>query len=97
MTSNSPSRQRRQFTAEFKESAVRLAQQPGARISQVARDLDISDSLLRNWIRAAEAARGNDHEDLRLEVARLRREVRILRENEAILKKAAAFFAREQR
>lgn len=89
---------RRKFTPEFKASAVRLARQPGANVSQVARDLEIGDTLLRNWIHAADAvARGGLNEAERLELARLRRENRILRENEAILKKAAAFFARDVR
>jgi transposase len=98
MTTTQPTRQRRQFTQDFKDSAVRLTRQPGARITQVARDLGIGDTLLRNWIRAAEAAaRGGLSDDERMDLARLRRENRILRENEAILKKAAAFFAREHR
>jgi transposase len=93
-----PKRVRRKFTPEFKASAVRLARQPGANVSQVARDLEIGDTLLRNWINAADAvARGGLNDEERLELARLRRENRILRENEAILKKAAAFFAREVR
>ena len=86
------------FAPEFKASAVRLARQPGANVSQVARDLEIGDTLLRTWINAADAvARGGLNDEERLELARLRRENRILRENEAILKKAAAFFAREVR
>lgn len=82
-----PKRVRRKFTPEFKASAVRLARQPGANVSQVARDLEIGDTLLRNWINAADAvARGGLNDEERLELARLRRENRILRENEAILK-----------
>jgi transposase len=89
---------RRRFTDEFKADAVRLARQPGMTVAQTARDLGIADSLLRSWIKAAEHPAGNAlREDERQELARLRREVRNLRMEQEILKKATAFFARGSR
>ena len=89
---------RRSYTAEFKADAVRLATAPGANIAQTARDLGIGDTLLRNWIRTArKSAGGGLSSDERAELARLRRENRRLKEEREILKKAAAFFAKEQR
>lgn len=78
--------------------AVRLAQRDGVVVSQVARDLDINESLLHKWINQfGKRANGSqvtasEHEEL----LRLRRENRILKEEREILKKAAAYFAREQ-
>jgi transposase len=89
---------RRSYTPEFKADAVRLATAPGANIAQTARDLGIGDTLLRNWIRAVrEQAAGGLSSDERAELARLRRENRQLKEEREILKKATAFFAKEQR
>lgn len=78
--------------------AVRLAQREDVVVSQVAKDLDIHENLLRKWIHQfGKKANGNqittsEHEEL----VRLRRENRILKEEREILKKAAAYFAREQ-
>jgi transposase len=66
-------------------------------IAQTARDLSIGDTLLRVWIAAARAPETTLTPDERTELATLRREVRRLKEERDILKKAAAFFAREQR
>ena len=89
---------RRTYTPEFRTDAVRLATASGANIAQTARDLGIGDSLLRSWIRAArERASGGLSSDERAELAKLRREVRRLKEEREILKKATAFFAKEQR
>jgi transposase len=87
------------YTKEFKAEAVRLARSfPEKSIRQLAYELGISDQTLRNWINQAQIDRG-EREGLttqeREELRRLRRENRILREEREILKKAAAFFAKE--
>ena len=88
---------RRKFTVEFRADAVRLATSSQTSIAQTARDLGIGDTLLRVWIAAARAPEKTLTPDERTELATLRREVRRLKEEREILKKAAAFFAREQR
>ena len=92
-------RARRSFTAEFKEGAVRLVLDEGKSISQVARDLDLTASALGHWVERARADRSGGATGLtteeRAELARLRKENRELRMEREILKKAAAFFAKE--
>jgi transposase-like protein len=93
-------RKRRAFTKEFKAETVRLVVEGGRSISEVARDLDLTESALRLWVRQAEvdAGRGKPGELTtaeREELQRLRREVKALRLEREILKKAAAFFAKE--
>lgn len=94
---------RRRFSREFKVEAVRQVLENGRPLAQVARDLDISASVLRRWkqqIEAdpSEAFPGNgrmkaEDEELR----RLRREVVRLRQERDFLKKTAKFFAGESR
>ena len=94
-------RRRRRFTAEFKQEAVRLCKHGDRSIGQVARELDLAESALRRWVKQYEIDHGNNPtgalttEELK-ELRTLRREVRVLREERTILKKAAAFFAKEQ-
>ena len=93
-------RKRRSYTREFKAETVRLVVEGGRGIAEVARDLDLTESALRQWVRQAEvdAGRGKLGELTtaeREELARLRREVKTLRLEREILKKAAAFFAKE--
>ena len=96
-----PGRQgkRRQFTDEFKAGAVRLVLDEGKSVAQVARDLDLTPSALSGWVKQAQADRSKGETGLttdeRAELARLRKEVRQLEMERAILKKAAAFFAKE--
>jgi transposase len=94
-------RPRRRFDDEFKEQAVRLVLDEGKTVGAVARDLDLTETALRDWVRRAQANRTNGRTGLttaeREELARLRKENRILREEREILKKAAAFFANERR
>jgi transposase len=94
-------RPRRQFDDEFKAQAVRLVLDEGKSIGSVARDLDLTESNLRIWVVRARADRSHGKTGLttaeREELARLRKENRILREEREILKKAAAFFANERR
>jgi len=94
-------RPRRRFTDDFKQQAVRLVLDEGKSVSAVARELDLVASALGNWVKQAQADRTNGRTGLttaeREELARLRKENRILREEREILKKAAAFFATERR
>ena len=96
-----PTRPPRQFTEEFKASAVRLVLDQGKSIAGAARDLDLSETALGEWVRRARANRTQGRTGLttaeREELARLRKENRILQEERDILKKAAAFFAKQSR
>jgi len=94
-----PRRKRRDFTADQKADAVRLAREAGS-ISQVARDLDLTESSLRNWMKQADIDEGRGSEgDLtteeREELTRLRRQIRTLEMERDFAKKAAAFFAKD--
>jgi transposase len=90
---------RRQFTEEFKGGAVRLVLDESKTIAQVARDLGVTASVLRTWVIRARADRDGGKSGLtsdeRAELVRLRKENRQLEMERAILKKAAAFFAKE--
>jgi len=92
-------RPRRSFTDEFKAGAERLVLDEGKTIPQVARDLDLTQSALRTWVERARADGSKGKTGLtseeRAEMARLRKGVRELRMEREILKKAAAFFAKE--
>jgi transposase len=92
---------RRKFSREFKLEAVGLVKQRGVAIAQAARDLDIHENVLRKWIKelAADAQHafpglGNMKPE-QAEIARLRKEVARLKMERDILKKAAAYFAKE--
>lgn len=91
---------RRSFTDEFRKSAVRLVLDEGRGIGEIARDLDLASSVLRRWVDLARADRGRGkpgvlNTEERMELARLRKQVRELQMERDILKKAAAFFAKE--
>lgn len=95
-------RRRRTFTSEYKAKAVELVRSSGKSVSEVARDLDLTISSLRNWLKQAEIDAGRGPAgalttEERAELGRLRKEVRVLKEEREILKKAAAFFAKEGR
>ena len=97
-----PQRVRRSFTDEFKAGAVRLVIDEGKSVGQVARELDLTESALRQWVERARADRGTGTPGAlttaeREELSRLRKENRILAEEREILKKAAAFFAKQSR
>jgi len=97
---------RRQFTQEFKAEAVRLLNESGKPLSQVARELGIRPDILKSWKRAAEGRAGLVGPDSALgdeqltkdeEIRRLRRENEVLKQERDFLKKAAAYFAKESR
>lgn len=90
----------KKFSEEFRREAVRLASDPKQSIPQLSRDLGVSVTTLRNWLRAVPAkqpARAGQVLSLEEQVRRLSRENERLREEREILKKATAFFARERR
>lgn len=92
-------RRRRTFTPEQKAEAVRLVNETG-NLAQVCRDLDIQRSVVKRWVDqaavdAGEGPAGALTTDEKEELARLRREVRTLKQERDFLKKAAAFFAKE--
>jgi transposase-like protein len=91
---------RRSFTKEFKSEAVRLCKVGDRRIGQVARDLDLTETALRAWVKQAEVDAGQGPPEAlttaeREELARLRRENKRLQLERDILKAAATFFAKE--
>ena len=94
---------KRSHAPEFKREAVRLAQQPGMSVTRAAKDLGVHLNTLRGWIKNFEAGRweGKPGADLKSEQARelerLRREVAELKMERDILKKAAAYFAKESK
>ena len=91
-------RTRPPYTQEFRSEAVRLARTAGQPQAQIARDLGCCTETLKSWIRQAAIDEGKAEgltSEEREELRRLRREVRILREERDILKKAAAFFVLE--
>ena len=93
-------RPRRSFTKEFKAEVVELVRQPGNSAASVARDLDLTETAVRAWVKQADIDAGS-REGLTsaqlAELAQLRKENRVLREERDILKRATAFFARETR
>ncbi|GAA4382334.1 transposase [Nocardioides caricicola] len=83
---------------EFRRRAIDLARQPGASVAQVAKDLGISESGLRRWMSQDDIDAGRKEglsSDERAELVRLRRELRVKEMEIEILKRASAYFARE--
>ena len=93
--------ERRKFTREFKLEAVKLVTERGVTIAQASRDLDVNGTVLRRWVKdfAADPQQAfPGHGQLKpeqAEIARLKREVTRLKAERDILKKAAAYFAKE--
>lgn len=94
-------RPRRSFTPEFKADIVARCQAGDRSIGQVAKDFDLTETAVREWVRQAEIDDGARTDGLtsdeRAELAALRRENRQLREDVEILKRATAFFAKGTR
>lgn len=95
MSANSSDRRpRRKFTPEFRAEAVRMVEESGGNIAQVARELQIYDSTLGNWVRRArEEAEGGPTAEERAEIRELRRELERVRRERDILGKAVAYFS----
>jgi len=100
MAKREAKRKRRVFTPEFKAEAVRLCKVGDRSISQVASDLDLTETALRDWVKRVDASVSKgpvgtlanaEHDELR----ELRKRVKRLEMEREILKKAAAFFAKE--
>jgi transposase len=93
-------RRRRSFTPEFKAEIVDACSRGDRSIGQVARDFDLTETAVREWVRQADVDAGR-RDGLttteREELSQLRRENRRLREDVEILKRATAFFAKETR
>jgi transposase len=95
-------RARRKFTKEYKAEVVRLVVDDGKTVGQVSRDLDLTESAVRNWVRQAKIDAGQGPAGAlttaeRAELVALRREAKQLRMEREILKKATAFFAKESK
>ena len=92
-------RPRRFFPPEYKAEVVELIRSTGKTIGQVSKELDLTETAVRQWLRQADLDTGHRSDGLttaeREELGRLRRENRELREEREILRKAAVFFARE--
>jgi transposase len=93
------SRPRRLFPREYKAEVVELIRTTGKTVGQVAKELDLTETAVREWVKRADLDAGRRTDGLmtgeREELRRLRRENRDLREEREILRKAAVFFARE--
>ena len=93
--------QRRKFSREYKLEAVRLVGERGVGVAQASRDLDVHENVLRKWVREygsdpVQAFPGQGQmKPEQLEIERLRKEVAKLKAERDILKKAAAYFAKD--
>jgi transposase len=93
--------QRRKFSREYKLEAVKLVRERGVSVAQAARDLDVHENVLRKWVKEygadpTQAFPGHGQmKPEQLEIERLRREVAKLKAERDILKKAAAYFAKD--
>jgi len=92
-------RKRRNYTEDFKRDAVALVTEQGYKPTEAARSLGIRDNLIRRWKREfeEEVSGVRLNADEREELQRLRKEVRMLRMEKEILKKASQYFAKEMK
>ena len=93
-------RERRKFSDEYKAEVVALVRSSGKSIGAISRDLDLTETAVREWVKRADVdggVRSGLTTTEREELSRLRRQVRVLEEERTILKKAATFFAKETR
>lgn len=102
-TTTKAAKPRKKYTKEFKQQAVALARRPEVGFRRAASDLGINESMLRDWDRklaleGSEAFRGNGvRTEQEARIAGLEREIRTLREERDILKKATEFFVKERK
>src|ERR1700755_3342474 len=94
-------RKRRLFTPEFKAEAVHLVRGSGKTVAEVARELDLTATCLRDWVNQAAvdeegAGQGALTTDEGAELNRLSRELRVVEQERDFLKKTAAYFAKSQ-
>lgn len=92
-------RHRRKFTDEFKAETVKLIRESGRSVGSVSKELSLTETAVRSWVKRAEASGTADElgPDERAELRRLRKENQELRMEKEILRKATAFFAKESR
>ena len=95
-------RKRRAFTREYKAEVVELIRTSGKSIGAVAKELDLTETAVREWVKQAEVDRGRGAAGAlttaeREELSQLRRRVKTLEMEREILKKATAFFAKESK
>ena len=95
-------RAKRTFTREFKAEAVELVRASGKTVGRVAKDLDLTETTLREWVKRAATGqplvgKATVSVGEREELLALRKEVRVLKMERDFLKRAAAFFAKESR
>lgn len=85
------------YTEDFKQEAVRLVEKSGRTLQEIAADLGIGKSTLGKWLRRCreEDLLAGPHDDVEKELARLRKENELLRQERDLPKKATAFFAKE--
>jgi len=92
-------RTRPPYPPEFRAEAVKLARSSEKPLSELARDLGVSVETLRNWLKQRQIDAGKRDgvtTDEREELRRLRKENKVLKEEREVLRKATAFFAREE-
>jgi transposase len=88
----------RRYTEEFKRDAIRLVEEEGLSVARVARDLGVNVNSIYDWRKKYRDEQSEELGDSELEeLKRLRKRVRVLEEEREILKKAAAFFAKESK
>jgi transposase len=95
-------RARRKFSPEFKAETVKLVRESGKTVGEVARELDLTETALRHWVQQADVDQGKGPEGAlttaeKQELTKLRQENRTLRMERDLLKKWAAFFAKESK
>ena len=93
-------RPRRRFSREYKVEVVRLCEESGKSIGEICREMDLTETAVRRWVRQASIDAGGGGTgplttEERQELSQLRREIKRLRMEREILKKATAFFAKE--
>ena len=96
-------KQQKTYTREFKQEAVRLVKSSGKPLSQIARDLGVSETALSNWSKqlaeqGEQAFPGSGHQTAEQEeIRRLKRELEVTRQERDILKKVVSIYSRDAR